>query len=102
MAFGSMEITTITRSQDYTTIKQNEDNKGMADQLNIGQQVQKETQQRTKEVYRGENAQWYQKQPDAKEKGNSEYTGDGGRKRKKQEKTEQVLVKGRQSFDIKI
>lgn len=105
MAFSAIELTTITRSQEYTTIKQNEDNKGMVDQANIGQQVQKDTQQLTKEVHDSDNAEWYNKQADAKEKGSSEYAGDGGRKRKKQEKQErheQVIIKGRQSFDIKI
>lgn len=108
MAFSAIELTTITRSQDYTTIKQNEDYKGMVDQNNIGQQVQKQTQQLTREVHDSDNAAWYKKQPDAKEKGGNGYAGDGGRNREKkgkqenQEKHEQVLVKGRQSFDIKI
>ena len=29
---GVMEIATITRSQDYTTLKQNEDNRGITQQ----------------------------------------------------------------------
>lgn len=110
MAFGSIEITTITRSQDYTTIKQNEDNKAMLDQNNIGQQVQKQTEKLTKEVNNSDNSDWYKKKPDAKEKGNGGYAGDGGKKRKQQageeqqkpKKLEQVIVKGRQSFDIKV
>ena len=40
---------------------------------------------------------------DAREKGSSEYTGDGGRQRKKEKNTGgKVIVKGRQSFDVKI
>ncbi len=102
MAFGSIQITTITRSQDYTTIKQNEDNKGFTDQTNIGQQVQKDTEQRAKEVRSSDNSDWHSRQFDAKDKGDNEYSGDGGRKRKQEEKKEQVIVNGHKSFDIKI
>lgn len=102
MAFGSIEITTITRSQDYTTIKQNEDNKGMIDQNNSGMQVQKQTQELTKEVHSGNNAEWYKKKPDAKEKGGSEYNGDGGKNRKKKEQQDRVVVKAHQGFDVKV
>lgn len=103
MAFGSIEITTITRAQDYTTIKQNEDNKGLMDQTNIGQHIQRETQQRTREVHSSDNADWHNKKFDAKEKGSGEYSGDGGTGRRKQpNQKEQVLQKGHHGFDVKI
>lgn len=101
MAFGSIELTTISRAQDYSAIKQNEDNKGLVDQTNIGQQVQRNVEQRTQEVHQSDNADWYQKKPDAKEKGNNAYYGDGGKKRKKQT-TEPEAAKARGGFDIKI
>ena len=50
MAFGSIEFTTISRLQDYSGIKQNEDNKGMIDQGHIVDHVQKTTEQRSQEV----------------------------------------------------
>lgn len=102
MAFGGMEIGIVTRSQDYTIIKQNEDNKPIVDQTNFGQQIQKQAENLTKKVNDSDNAAWYNKNPDAKEKGSNEYHGDGGKKRKKQDKVEQIVVKGRPSFDIKI
>uniref|UniRef100_UPI0040579F61 hypothetical protein n=1 Tax=Acetatifactor sp. TaxID=1872090 RepID=UPI0040579F61 len=102
MAFGSIEITTITRAQDYTTIKHNEDNKGYTDQTNIGNHIQKEVQQRPHEVQGSDNSDWHTRQFDAKDKGDNQYDGDGGRQRKREEKKEQVIVKGRKSFDIKI
>ena len=34
MAFGAIELTTISRSQDYSSIKQNEDNKAALSQAN--------------------------------------------------------------------
>lgn len=102
MAFGSMQITSITRSQDYTTIKQNEDNKGFTDQMNIGQNVQKETEQKAREVHSSDNSDWHSRQFDAKDKGDNEYSGDGGQRNKREEKKEQVVVNGHRSFDIKI
>ncbi len=102
MAFGSIEIVTITRTQDYTSVKQNADNKGFADQTNIGQNIQKDVEQRPREVRSSDNADWHNRQFDAKDKSDNEYGGDGGQGRKREKKTEQVVVKGRQSFDIKI
>lgn len=102
MALGSMQITSITRSHDYTTIKQNEDNKSFTDQMNIGQSLQKDTQQKTREVHSSDNADWHNRQFDAREKGDNEYEGDGGQRRKHEDKKERVVVNGHQSFDIKI
>ena len=82
MAFGSIDLTTISRAQDYSGIKQNEDNKGMFAQTFISQNVQNN--------------------PDAKEKGNGEYFGDGGKRRRGAKPQERVIVKGRDSFDMKI
>lgn len=102
MAFGSIEITAITRAQDYTTIKHNEDNKGFTDQTNIGNHIQKDVEQRPREVRNSDNSDWHSRQFDAKDKSDNEYSGDGGRRRKREEKKEQVVVNGRKSFDIKI
>lgn len=102
MAFGSIEITTITRAQDYTTIKHNEDNKGFTDQTNIGQHIQKEVNQRTREVHSSDDTEWHNRKFDAKDKSDNEYHGDGGKQKKREEKKEQVVVNGRQGFDIKI
>ncbi len=101
MAFSSIELTAVTRSQDYTTVKHNEDNKGFVDQTNFSQQVQKNTQQQIRQVHDSDDAEWHQQNPDAKEKGRNEYQGDGGRRRK-QGNTDRVVVKGRGGFDIKI
>ena len=103
MAFGSIEITTMTRAQDYTTIKQNEDNKPLVNQTNIGQQIQKDTQQRAREVRSSDNSDWQNKKFDAREKGSGEYYGDGGRNRqKKEKKPDGIKENGYRGFDIKI
>ncbi|RKJ18625.1 hypothetical protein D7X48_17325 [bacterium D16-50] len=105
MAFGSIEFTTISRAQDYSAIKHNEDNKGMVDQNNFSGQVQKSVEQMVRQVKSSDNAQWYEKKPDAKEKGNGKYSGDGGKNRKKQQAAkpqEKMVVKNAGGFDLKI
>ena len=106
MAFGTIEFTTISRAQDYSTVKHNEDNKGMVDQGHIGDHVQKTAEQRGQEVQSSDNSQWREKKPDAKEKGSNEYTGDGGRRRnnnaKHEKPRERVVVKSPGGFDMKI
>lgn len=104
MAFGSIELTTISRAQDYTTIKHNEDVKGFVDQTNLGQQANKTAQQQATTVVNRQDPEWQNKRQDAREKGSNEYFGDGGRKRNKdkKEETDRVVIKGRGSFDMKI
>ena len=46
MAFGSLEIASIPRTQDYSVMKQNEDNKGAFQQMTLGQQSQKQSENR--------------------------------------------------------
>jgi len=105
MGLGVMDIVSITRTQDYTTIKQNEDNRAMLQQTNIGQHIQKDVEQKHREVRKGDDTEWQNKKFDAKDKGANEYSGNGGAKRRNpgnQERVEQVVVKGHQSFDMKI
>lgn len=102
MAFGAIEITTITRAQDYSPIKQNEDYKGMVDQNNIGQHIQKDIQQRAREVRSGDNSEWQNRKFDAKDKGSNEYRGNGGHSKKRAPQDGQVVVNGHQGIDIKI
>lgn len=102
MAFGAIELTTISRAQDYTTIKHNEDNKVAVDQANFSDQFQKTTEQNIREVHSSDDPQWHEKKPDAREKGNGQYSGDGGSRRKKKQVQDRVVVKGRGGFDMKI
>ena len=103
MAFGSIELTTISRAQDYTTIKHNEDNKVNVDQANFSEQFQKTTEQNIREVRHSDNTQWHENKPDAKEKGKGSYAGDGGAKRKKSVSQEgRVVLKGTSHFDMSV
>lgn len=104
MSFGSLEIASIPRTQDYTTMKQNEDNKGTFQQMTLEQQSDKQSEQRTREVHSSDNSDWYTGQYDAKEKGHNEYAGNGGKHRKKEDpgKDGTVVTRQHQGFDIKI
>lgn len=103
MAIGVGEISGVVRAQDYTTIKHNEDSKAEIAQNNFVHDMQRETQTKTRQVTESDNADWQQKKPDAREKGNGNYAGDGGSARKqKKEPDGKVIIKGRSSFDMKI
>lgn len=96
---------TVTRAQDYSTIKHNEDNKGLVDQSNYQTKFHKEVSDRMHKVRQGDNAENKAYQFDAKKQGNGAYSGDGGQKRKKQEdkkQTDSVSVKGTHGFDMKV
>lgn len=101
MAINPIDLAAVTRTQDYSIIKHNDDQKPVAQQSTLVQQTQKDDRQKASEVVRQEQAQWHEKGFDAREKGDNEYSGDGGKKRKK-EKREQVIVNGHKGFDIKI
>lgn len=104
MAIGFVEMQgQITRAQDFTTIKHNEDTKGMVDQSNFEQVVTKQVERQTQRVNQRGKAENHQKKFDAKEKGSNEYHGDGGRGRKKekQEPDGKVLLKGVNTFDTR-
>lgn len=95
---------TISRTQDITMIKQNEDQKAGLDQNNFQLQFRKQVDDHMEKVQKGDDAQMEQKKYDAKEKGGGSYDGDGGKNRKKQQekKDGKVVVKGMSSFDMKI
>ena len=105
MALGSISLQgQITRAQDFSTIKQNEDNKVMVDQGNFQTHFNKEVNQNMNRVRQSDSAENQGKKYDAKEKGGGQYSGDGGKQRKHGEQTESVQLKGqiKQGFDIKI
>lgn len=102
MAIGALEIATVARSQDYTAIKHNDDTKPFVQQTALGQQLQKDVEQKTRQVRESDNSDWQNKKFDAKEKGQNEYAGDGGAKKEKEKSRERVVLKGHQGFDMKI
>lgn len=95
----------VGRTQDYSTIKQNEDNKYLVDQLNAHTQFEHKVNQHISTVREADDTENRNKKFDAKEKGDGQYSGDGGNKRKNQESMKQsdkVIIKNKGGFDIKI
>ncbi len=104
MAIGPIEMTgMVTRSQDISLFKQNEDNKPMIDQSNSLVSVQKKAQDQNQQVNQADNAEYHEYRYDAKEKGNGSYQ-DNRNKNKKNKKEEdgKVVVKQTTGFDMRI
>lgn len=93
----------VTRMQDITQVKQNEDMKGMVDQTNFQNTFHKEIDHKLNQVHQSDNADNHQKKFDAREKGDNEYSGDGGKRRQQNKRQDgNVIAKSQGGFDIKI
>lgn len=101
MAINPINIATMARTQDFSTIKHNEDNRAAMTQIAINTQEDKDARMRSGQVIKKEEAGWHQKKFDAREKGDNQYSGDGGKKRR-EEPVAKVLKKEREGFDVKI
>ena len=105
MAIGFVEMQgQITRAQDFTSIKHNEDAKGMVEQANVGQQMTKQIDRQVKRVNKGDQPEYHERKFDAKDKGSNEYHGDGGKARKKQGQNSdvKVLMKKAEHIDFSV
>ena len=94
----------IQRTQDVSTLKQNEDNRPVVEQQTIFSQEMKKAEQDLHQVVHAREKENAGYRYDAKEKGKNEYAGNGGKHRKKEnsEKDGVVVTKQHQGFDIKI
>lgn len=94
----------VQRTQDVSTLKQNEDNKPVFQQHVLGAKLQKDTQHQLQQVNHGDDAENYQKKYDAREKGSNEYEQNRKKGKKKAEKEEGKVIKKASAggFDIKI
>lgn len=94
----------MTRTQDYNTIKHNEDTKGFVDQSNFQTSLKKEVDSRMSQVHKKDDAENNKKKFDAKEKGQNEYNGNGGtRKKTVKSQLKQDGLKGNIThFDVQI
>lgn len=92
----------ITRAQDFTTIKHQEDSKGFVEQTNIHLKTEQKVEVKAHQVQKGDKAENKGKRFDAKDGGNGHYYGDGGSRRKKEEEKKKPSAEGYGSFDIKI
>ena len=85
MAIGFVEMQgQITRAQDFTAIKHNDDTKSMVQQANFGQQMTKQIEKQVKRVNEGKQPEYHERKFDAKE-----YRGDGGKSRRDKREQEQ-------------
>lgn len=94
----------VSRMQDVSMIKHNEDAKGMVDQTNFQNTFNKEVDSRLNQVHQSDDLENRQQKHDAKEKGKNQYAGDGGKNRPKGNKPQdgRVVPKSMGGFDMKI
>ena len=95
----------IQRTQDIGHMKQNQDAKPLIDQTNIQAQLQKEVEHNTKQVTKYNEVDKQEKRFDAKEKGNGFYFAQEQKekeKNKNKNQNDKVIIKGNNSFDVKI
>ena len=71
----------VVRTNDFSQLKQNEDNKVMSDQNTFQTQFNKDVDQKANSVNQKENVNHHEEKHDAKEKGKNEYAGNGGNQR---------------------
>lgn len=95
---------TLSRVQDMTMLKHNEDTKGAVNQNHFQVQFQKEVESSVNRVHHSDDTDMAKNRKDAKDKGDNEYAGDGGRRRRQndEKKDGKVVVRGRSSFDMKV
>lgn len=88
------------RNQDVASIAHKENQMPHINNENALSQTKKEVEIKVRDVNQKEKAENRGKNHDAKEKGNNEYFGDGGKNRRKFSNTKgTVVIKERKSFD---
>ena len=93
----------VQRSQDISTVKQNEDNKSMLQQQNVQTQFAKDTVHHMQQVTHANDSDNPKKKFDAREKGRNEYEDRRNKKKRAEEKNSgKVSVKTTGGFDMKI
>ena len=103
MALGPVEMNGILqRTQDFTTIKQNEDNKAFVVQSNIQNEHEQEIDHAMHQVHDADDSRDSEGEFDARREGRNKYVKTATKK-KKNEKTEgKVVVKGSGGFDVSV
>ncbi len=95
----------ISRAQDISILRHNEENRSVIDQNNFQHKFDQEIEQNIRTVRQSDDTDKTDTRHDAKEKGKNSYFGDGGKKKKPDEQKQQdgkVFVKKTGGFDIKI
>lgn len=79
----------MTGIQDYNAMRNTEEGKVFLDQNNFQNQFNQRVDDRLNQVQQKDDAENQSGKFDAKEKGNGSYFGDGGKKRKEEERAKQ-------------
>ncbi len=105
MAFGIVDLNSaMTGINDYHNMRHQEDTRGLVEQGNIRSQLDQGVERRMNAVHQSDDTNNNQKKFDAKEKGSNEYSGDGGRRQKKQDESAKdgKVIPKYSGFDMKI
>lgn len=104
MAIGPVELNgALQRVQDIATIKQNQDNKAIVNQSAFQDTFSKEIEDHSTRVTDPDETSKEQRKFDAKDKGDNEYSGEGGKRKNPKPPKERMIIKGQSGgFDIKI
>lgn len=106
MAIGITEINSaMTGINDINNMRHNQEVKVNVDQVNIQSQLDQETETKRIDVNESEDANNRQKQFDSRDKGSNEYTGDGGRNRRRNtggKESDGRVIPKYSGFDLKI
>ncbi len=104
MAINPIEMNgMVSRSQDLSMLKHNEDNRAVLQQGNVANAVVKKSQEKREQVVNPEKTEYNEYRYDAKEQGNGTYR-DNRKDKKKKEKQEdgKVVKKQPGGFDMRI
>lgn len=93
-----------TRTQDISPIKQHEDAKPMLDQNAFQQQLEKQVEEHSRKVIDPNKSSNTKYDYDAKKKGNGEYSGSSGKRKRSGKEKKDGEKAGEESggFDIRI
>ena len=95
----------MTRPQDVANIRQNEENKTNLDAAVFQNAVDKKSDEKAESVGKAENTDTDRQEQDAADQGSNQYEGDGGARRREQQKIPvegRVIRKNAQHFEMKI
>ena len=104
MALGPIEMNgIISRTQDITPIKRNQDIKPMVDQNNYQNEFNKEINHNLKQVHEANDSDKNEDIYDAREEGKNKYYNPKQKNKKKNGKdSDKVTMKSQSHLDIKI
>ncbi len=93
----------ISRAQDISVIRHNEENRSALDHMNIQNRMEAKQEQEVRTVHNADNSDKADTHHDAKEKGKNEYVNLRKLgKKKKADPQEKVIAKSVHGFDVKI